>query len=100
MRAIQIQELAVYSRHMNSEKGHYGLNMEYYTHFTSPLRRFADIITHEQLSYCLIANGHKPKYNPALDEEIECMNKARGKNKKLRQNIVEGFLNLYLYQNK
>lgn len=46
MRAIQIQELAVYSRHMNSEKGHYGLNMEYYTHFTSPLRRFADVITH------------------------------------------------------
>lgn len=27
MRAIQIQELAVYSRHMNSQKGHYGLNM-------------------------------------------------------------------------
>ena len=53
MKAIQIQELATYTRHSNSQKGHYGLNMEYYTHFTSPLRRFADIIVHEQLNYCL-----------------------------------------------
>ena len=49
VRAIQIQELATYTRYMNSNKGHYGLNMEYYTHFTSPLRRFADVIVHEQL---------------------------------------------------
>lgn len=100
MRAIQIQELAVYSRHMNSSKGHYGLNMEYYTHFTSPLRRFADIITHEQLTYCLLTNGHKPKYQSTLDEEIELANKARIKNKKLKHSVVEGFLNLYLYQHK
>lgn len=74
--------------------------MEYYTHFTSPLRRFADVITHEQLGYCLLANGHKPKFSPALEEEIDFANRARAKNKKLRQAIVEGFLNLYLYQNK
>lgn len=74
--------------------------MEYYTHFTSPLRRFADVITHEQLGYCLLTNGHKPKFNPALEEQIEFANRARAKNKRLRQAIVEGFLNLYLYQNK
>ena len=50
MRAIQMQELATYTKQMNSVKGHFGLNMDYYTHFTSPLRRFADVITHEQLT--------------------------------------------------
>ena len=54
MRARQMQELATYTKYKNSEKGHYGLNMEYYTHFTSPLRRFADVIVHEQLTSCLL----------------------------------------------
>lgn len=71
--------------------------MEYYTHFTSPLRRFADVITHEQLTFCLVSGGRRPNCNPRLEDEIELANKARSKNKKLRQNVVEGFLNLYLH---
>ena len=66
MKAIQIQELAVYTRYMNSQKGHYGLNMKYYTHFTSPLRRFADIIVHEQLNAC-IQKQKIPKYQRRLE---------------------------------
>ena len=41
-----MQEHATYTRYLNEKKGHFGLNLDFYTHFTSPLRRFADIIVH------------------------------------------------------
>lgn len=37
--------------------GHYALNTPLYAHFTSPLRRYADIVVHRQLESVLVSGG-------------------------------------------
>lgn len=45
--------------------GHYGLGFQFYTHFTSPIRRYADCIAHRELTEKL--NG-KPKFDTGLED--------------------------------
>ncbi len=42
-RYIRTMKLAIYSA---ENIGHYGLNLEHYTHFTSPIRRYTDLVVH------------------------------------------------------
>lgn len=48
--------------------GHYGLAKEYYAHFTSPIRRYPDLVTHRLLKTVLA--GEKNQYSKNRLDEI------------------------------
>nr|VZH98854.1 unnamed protein product [Spirometra erinaceieuropaei] len=43
-------------------QSHYALNMDNYTHFTSPIRRYADVIVHRQLALILAENAEQANH--------------------------------------
>ena len=61
---------AVYSP---DKKPHYGLNYDAYTHFTSPIRRYPDLLVHRTIR--AILKGER--YEPVLAQTPQDLMQAR-----------------------
>ena len=64
--AIRSMAKAIYS---TDNIGHYGLGFPYYTHFTSPIRRFPDLIVH-LLIFDYVKNGTIKNFNLSALQNI------------------------------
>ena len=63
---LRSQSLAVYSA---QNSGHFGLALEAYAHFTSPIRRYPDLLVHRAIRYAL-AKGKPSEYTYSPSEMV------------------------------
>eukprot|EP01061_Rhynchopus_euleeides_P006344 TRINITY_DN1538_c0_g1_i3.p1 TRINITY_DN1538_c0_g1~~TRINITY_DN1538_c0_g1_i3.p1 ORF type:complete len:781 (+),score=332.15 TRINITY_DN1538_c0_g1_i3:313-2655(+) len=70
IRCMMLAKYACTSESKDHSLSHFALNLELYTHFTSPIRRYADLVVHRVLKCALeIEKLYKMKLREGLSED-------------------------------
>lgn len=83
------------ARYATEMEGHFGLASDYYTHFTSPIRRYADLIVHRLIK----AHLHREKkVLKRTESHLEAIAKQVSSTEKLAQDAERAVVDMKLAQ--
>ena len=86
---------AVYSP---DNEGHFGLGYDAYSHFTSPIRRYPDLLVHRCIKACLAGERYRPSGATWPELGVHCSLTERRADDATRD--VENWLKCYFMQDK
>lgn len=66
IQTVMLRSLAQ-AQYQPGNKGHFGLALEEYAHFTSPIRRYPDLLVHRGIRHCL-NGGHKGNFDHSHEQ--------------------------------
>ncbi len=78
--------------------GHFGLNYDAYTHFTSPIRRYPDLLIHRCVKACLAGQRYSPGAATWAELGVHCSLTERRADDATRD--VENWLKCYYMQDR
>jgi ribonuclease R len=96
---LRSQQQAIYSP---SNHGHFGLGLTHYAHFTSPIRRYADLIVHRSLikAFNLGGDGITEEQTNNLSQIANHITEREKEAETAEREVISRYLSLYMLESE